>query len=43
MEDKIITWINMNVTAMTKEEEHEFTVFLYNLELEGFAKESIKS
>ncbi len=39
MENKIISWINMNVTAMTREEEEGFKIFLHELELESFAKE----
>ena len=39
MENKIINWIDMNVTAMTAEEEKKFKEFLHELELESFAKE----
>ena len=42
MENKIITWINMNVTAMTPSEEQGFRKFLHDLELESFAKERVQ-
>ena len=39
MENKIIDYIDMNVTAMTYEEEEGFRDFLHQLELESFASE----
>ena len=39
MEDKIIDYINMYITAMTDEEEQGFRDFLHQLELESFASE----
>ena len=39
MENRIIYWIDMNVTAMTAEEEQGFREFLHELELESFDKE----
>lgn len=39
MEDRIIDYINMCVTAMTDEEEEGLREFLHQLELESFASE----
>ena len=42
MEDRIIDYINMCITAMTYEEEEGFRDFLHQLELESFASERVQ-
>ena len=42
MENRIIDYINMYITAMTYEEEVGFRDFLHQLELESFASERVQ-
>ena len=42
MEDRMIDWIDMYITAMTDEEEQGFRDFLHQLELESFANERVQ-
>jgi len=42
MENKIIDYINMYITAMTRGEEEGFREFLHQLELESFASERVQ-